>query len=292
MEQKHSNRPLERPDWLKVRVNLSDMKNVEKLVNSLSLNTVCKSANCPNTGECFRNQTATFMIMGHNCTRNCRFCNVHCAKPTPLDPLEPYNVAKAVKSLNLKHAVITSVTRDDLADSGADHFRKVINEIKKSSPDTTIEVLIPDMKGDIDALDVIINAKPDIINHNVETIKYFYKDIRPQAIYQRSLDVLKYVKKKDPSILTKTGFMVGFGETEEQVFELMNDIREVDCDILTVGQYLQPTKEHFLLVEYVHPETFKKYEDTGYSKGFKYVFSGPLVRSSYNAGKVFEEIKR
>ncbi len=273
--------------WLKIRYNSKNLEYVEKMMNSLSLNTVCKSANCPNMGECYKKRTTTFMIMGSNCTRNCRFCNVYSGKPTPLDPEEPLKVAEATKKLGLKHVVVTSVTRDDLEDYGADHFRKCIVEIRKLNPDTTIEVLIPDMMGDKRALDAIIDASPDVINHNLETISKFYSKVRPEADYERSLFVLDYVKRKDPKIMTKTGIMVGLGESYEEVLSLMDDAIEVDCDIFTIGQYLRPSSRHIEIKEYIRPEVFEMYREDGIKKGFKFVFSGPLVRSSYMAGDIF-----
>lgn len=280
-----------KPDWLKVRYNKEAVEEISELMKDLRLNTVCKEANCPNMGECYKKHTATFMIMGRNCTRNCRFCNVTCDKPEPLDPDEPKNLALAAKQLGLKHVVVTSVTRDDLPDGGAEHFAKVIEAVKKYCTGTSIEVLIPDLKGDKAALDVVINAKPDVLNHNVETVKELYSDVRPQAIYERSLEVLKYCKEKAPNMLTKTGFMLGLGETDEQIYSLMDDIRMTDCDILTIGQYLRPSNEHAPLVRYVTPDEFKAYRDVALSKGFKYVASTPLARSSYRAFEALEEAK-
>lgn len=274
---------LKKPDWLKVSYNKDAVNEVAKLMADLKLNTVCREANCPNIGECCSKHTATFMIMGSNCTRNCRFCNVTCDKPTPLDIEEPENVAKAAKQLNLKHVVVTSVTRDDLPDGGAEHFAKVIRAIKDLCPDTTVEVLIPDLKGDEKALDTVLNANPDVLNHNVETVSELYSKVRPQAIYKRSLDVLRYCKKKRPDIKVKTGFMVGLGETDEQILKLMEDIYETGCDILTIGQYLRPSKEHAELKRYVTPEQFAEYKKQAMKIGIKYVASTPLARSSYKA---------
>lgn len=281
-----------KPEWLKVKIGgNSNSGNVNGILNKYKLNTVCGEAGCPNMGECFSRGTATFMILGKNCTRNCRFCKVTTGKPEPIDDMEPKHVAEAIKEMTLKHTVITSVTRDDLSDGGAGHFVNTILEIRKLTPEVTIEVLIPDFKGNYDALKKVVESKPDIINHNVETVPELYSDVRPQAILSRSLEVLKRVKDMDNSIFTKSGFMVGLGETEEQVFKLLDDLRGVDCDIVTIGQYLQPSKQHYDLVEYVNPEQFKKYEDYANSIGFKYVASGPLVRSSYHAEDEFKNLR-
>ncbi len=272
-----------KPDWLRVKYNSEETKEVASMMKELSLNTVCKEASCPNLCECYKKRTATFMIMGSQCTRNCRFCNVTHGKPSELDINEPMNVAKAVKELNLSHAVITSVTRDDLDDCGAKHFADTINAVKELNPNTTVEVLIPDLKGIKENLDIVINANPHVINHNVETVKYLYDKVRPEAIYERSVDVLKYVKEKAPHILSKTGIMVGLGETDEQVYEVMDDVLAVGCDIFTIGQYLRPSKQHIEIKEYVTPEKFEEYRLKGIEKGFKYIASSPLVRSSYRA---------
>lgn len=277
-----------KPEWLRVKYNDGDVRNVRNLMNKLSLNTVCKEANCPNMGECYKKNTATFMILGSQCTRNCRFCNVVHDLPEKVDPMEPIHVAEAVKKLELKHVVVTSVTRDDLDDGGAGQFVRVIEEVRKLCPDTTIELLIPDLKGDTKSLDKIIDAKPDVLNHNVETVKRLYDTVRPEADYKRSLFVLDYVKKRDPEMLTKTGFMVGLGEKDDEVYNLMDDILTTDCDILTVGQYLQPSSKHIDLVEFVTPEKFEEYRVNGLEKGFKFVASSPLVRSSYNAAEALE----
>jgi len=265
---------------------------MEDLLKTLSLHTVCRDANCPNRGECFKNQTATFMILGENCTRNCKFCTVSKGEVSSLDESEPENVAKAAKKLGLKHVVVTSVTRDDLQDYGANHFANTIYYLRKYLPDSTVEVLIPDFKGDLDSLKVVLDKKPDILNHNIETVKYLYDKVRPMAIYNRSLELLKRVKEINPNVFTKSGVMVGLGETHEQISELMDDLLSVGCDILTIGQYLQPTKEHLPVCEYIEPKRFEEYKEIGLKKGFKYVASGPLVRSSYNAIKGMEEVKK
>ncbi len=278
------------PEWLKKKVSFGEgYIRVKNLLKDLNLNTVCQSAGCPNIGECFARGTATFMILGNVCTRNCRFCAVPKGIPEPLDDGEPERVAQAVLRLGLKHVVVTSVTRDDLPDGGALHFAKTIQEIRKAKPDATIEVLTPDFKGDSNAINVVIDAHPDIFNHNVETVPRLYRTVRPQADYKRSLYVLKYVKEKAPEIYTKSGLMVGLGETKDEVVDVMKDLREVDCDILTIGQYLQPTKHHIEIAEFIRPEMFKEYEKIGYDLGFKYVASGPFVRSSFHADDFSEK---
>lgn len=278
---------VKKPEWLRIKMQPGNKNNfVENTIEELELNTVCKEANCPNRMECFSRKTATFMILGSVCSRNCRFCNVTNGEPQKVDPREPENVAKAVEKLGLKHVVITSVTRDDIEDGGAQQYVRVIEEIKKLTPDVAIEVLIPDFQGDKDALQKVIAAKPKVINHNVETVPNLYENVRPEAIYSRSLELLKRVKDEDPSIYTKSGIMVGLGESEEQVVALMKDLRGVGCDIMTIGQYLAPSKEHHPVVEYIHPDIFKKYEEIGLSLGFKYVASSPLTRSSYYAGDI------
>ena len=230
--------------------------------------------------ECFGKGTATFMILGRNCTRNCTFCCVEKSIPQAVDDNEPQNVADAVAELDLKHVVITSVTRDDIADGGASHFARTINAIRNKTPKVIIEVLIPDFKGDSDALSTVVDAMPDIINHNMETVKRLYPDVRPMADYERSLHLLAAVKEKTPDIHTKSGIMVGLGEKEDEVEGLMADLRKVDCGILTIGQYLAPSKKHFPVAEYVHPDVFRKYKETAEKMGFLYVASAPLVRRS------------
>lgn len=272
-----------KPAWLRVKYDRTGTLHVHHLLQKLKLNTVCSAAGCPNLGECFRKGTATFMIMGDQCTRNCRFCKVTSGEVLALDPEEPARVAKAVAELGLTHVVITSVTRDDLPDGGAAHFAQTITEVRHASPNTTIEVLIPDMHGDAASLDVIIAAQPDVINHNIETVPSLYQTVRPEADYGRSLSVLSYCKEKAPDKLTKTGIMVGLGETEEQVLQAMDDVLAVGCDIFTIGQYLQPSKEHLEVKEFVVPEQFDRYKAMGEEKGFAFVASAPLVRSSYCA---------
>ncbi|GAA0120810.1 MAG: lipoyl synthase [Clostridium argentinense] len=284
---------IRKPEWLKIKLQGSkNINKVNSLLNQYKLNTVCEEAGCPNHGECYNKCTAAFMILGKNCSRNCRFCKVTKEAPESVDPMEPYNLAQTVNEMNLKHVVITSVTRDDLPDGGASHFSKSVEEIKKLNKNTTIEVLIPDFKGDIEALKTVISSSPEIINHNIETVKSLYSKVRPMAVYERSLELLQNVKDLNSDILTKSGFMVGLGETEEEVIELMKDLRKVNCDILTIGQYLMPSKKHINVVEYIHPDTFKKYELIGKDLGFKFVASGPLVRSSYYAEEVFESLSK
>ena len=279
---------LKKPDWLKVQYNREAVEEVAKLMKDLKLNTVCKEANCPNLGECYKKHTATFMVMGSACTRNCRFCNVSCAKPQPLDPDEPRHLAEVAKKLSLRHVVVTQVTRDDLPDGGAAHMAAVVRAVHETCPGTTVEVLISDLKGSEDALRTVLEAKPEVLNHNVEMVPRLYHDVRPQARYERSLKVLSDSKKFAPGILTKTGFMLGLGETDDEVYALMDDIRATGCDILTISQYLQPTPQHWPLQRYVTPEEFARLKDIAMEKGFKFVASSPLVRSSYRAAEAFE----
>lgn len=278
-----------KPEWLKIKLEHGEnLKKINALTSSLHLNTVCQEANCPNRLECHNKGTATFMILGSICTRNCRFCNVSFGKPNEVDKNEPLHVAKAIQKLGLKHAVITSVTRDDLDDGGANHFKDVIYAIRELNPNTTIEVLIPDLQGNFDALKIITDAKPEILNHNIELVPRLFKSITPNSVYKRSLDLLLKVKDLDDSILTKSGFMVGLGENEAEVIELLKDLKEHKCDIVTIGQYLQPSKKHAELIDYVTPEQFEKYKKIGMDMGFKYIASSPLVRSSYNAKEALD----
>ncbi len=286
------NKMLEKPEWLTKRVtNLKVIEDTAEMLEKLNLHTVCDGADCPNRCECYGNKTATFMILGSVCTRQCRFCAVTKGMPELLDPDEPKHVAIACRELGLKHVVVTSVTRDDLYDGGAKQFADTVREIKKENPEATVELLIPDLRGDWKALELILDAKPDILNHNVETVPEMYQMVRPQADYLRSLELLKTVKELNPDMLTKSGIMVGLGETEIQVERVMDDLRRIGCDILTIGQYLQPTDEHLELVEYIHPNQFDQYRTIGMGKGFRYVASGTFVRSSYNAAMCMEELK-
>ncbi len=278
-----------KPEWLRIDMNKGrSLDYVKEILQRFSLNTVCEEANCPNRMECFSKKTATFMILGSQCTRNCRFCNVTHAEPQTVDPEEPQNVAKASLELGLKHVVITSVTRDDLPDGGAKHFSKVIKAIKALKSDIVVEVLIPDLRGSFEALETVVKAKPEILNHNVETVPRLYSEVRPAALYERSLELLKWVKTIDSSVLTKSGIMVGLGEKEEEVIEVFKDLRLAGCDFLTVGQYLAPSSKHYPVVEYVSPEVFKMYKEKALSLGFSFVASAPLVRSSYNAAEMLE----
>ena len=279
-----------KPEWLRVRYNQEAVAEVAQLLGELKLNTVCKEANCPNLGECYRKHTATFMILGSECTRNCRFCNVTPGHPLPPDPDEPENVAAAAKKLGLRHVVLTCPTRDDLPDGGAEQFAKTVRAIRAACPGVTVETLISDMQMNTAALDVVIEARPEVLNHNVETVRALPKAVRPQADYRRSLSVLRYCKEKAPSLLTKTGFMVGLGESEEQIGQLMDDVLAVGCDILTIGQYLQPTPEHYPLARYATPEDFARYKEMALAKGFRYVASAPLARSSYKAWEALEGV--
>ncbi len=286
--------PLRKPEWLRVRSNTGEEnRKVVEMLRGLSLHTVCEEANCPNCGECFQKRTATFMILGNNCTRNCTFCTVTKDRPVCVDPQEPRHVAAAVKELGLKHVVITSVTRDDLPDGGAGHFADVIRAIQDAFAEPpVIEVLIPDFQGDKAALSTVIAASPHIINHNVETAPRLYPEVRPMAVYGRSLELLARVKREAPHIYTKSGVMVGLGETHEEVVAVMKDLREVGCDILTIGQYLAPSKLHHPVVAYVTPEEFAAYRQEAEALGFLYAASAPLVRSSYMAGEAFETIRQ
>ncbi|MBU3204142.1 lipoyl synthase [Clostridium algidicarnis] len=278
---------IRKPEWIRVKMQGGTKTNeVNALVSDLSLNTVCSEANCPNRMECFERGTATFMLLGKNCTRNCTFCNVTREAPEPVDPMEPENVAKAIKKLGLKHAVITSVTRDDLKDQGAMQFVKVTEEIRKLTPNVSIELLIPDMRGNKDLIDLIINSEPDVLNHNVETVPELYSKVRPMAVFERSLGLLEYVKIQKPNMKTKSGIMLGLGETEDQLIRAMKRLVDVHCDMLTLGQYLQPTLKHLDVVEYITPEKFDYYKDVALSLGFKRVSSAPLVRSSYHADAI------
>ncbi len=280
-----------KPEWLKVRVKSGyNSSEVFKMLENMSLHTVCEEANCPNLSECFSRRTATFLILGKNCTRNCTFCNVTKGHTTPVDCEEPGNVAKAVKELRLKHVGVTSVTRDDQEDGGAGHFASVIEEIGKTNGNVVIEVLIPDFMGDEEALKKVIAAKPQIINHNIETVPRLYNEVRPMASYERSLELLERVKSCGEGIYSKSGIMVGLGEREDEVLEVFRDLRKAGCDFLTVGQYLAPSKEHHPVVEYIHPDLFEKYRDIAMNMGFRYAASAPLVRSSYLADRAMDSL--
>ena len=276
-----------KPDWIKIRLtNNPEVERIKKTLRKHKLATVCEEASCPNLAECFGGGTATFMIMGEICTRRCPFCDVGHGKPLALDTEEPKNLATAIADMRLKYVVITSVDRDDLRDGGAQHFADCIRETRLLSPGIQIEILTPDFRGRMEpALDILSETPPDVFNHNMETVPELYRQARPGANYEWSLKLLKEYKARNPKVLTKSGLMVGMGETKEQMFRELNDMREHDIEMLTIGQYLQPSKEHYPLDRYVHPDEFKEYEEYGYSIGFTHVASGPLVRSSYHADK-------
>lgn len=277
---KKQHRP--KPPWLKVKLPIGQKyRNVREIVDNHNLHTICESGNCPNMGECWGEGTATFMILGNTCTRSCSFCAVATGRPKGLDLDEPFRVAKAVKLMDLKHCVITSVNRDELPDKGSGVWAATIREIKKASPGTTIEVLIPDVKGDWNALQKIVDEKPDVISHNMETVQRLYRRVRPQAKYQRSLEQIQ--RTKNAGMRTKSGFMLGLGEEDNEIRELMQHLVEHGNDVLTIGQYLQPTAMHHEILSFVPPQKFKQFEEEGYEMGFDYVESGPLVRSSYHS---------
>ena len=271
-----------KPPWLKVKLPVGEnYKKVRQLVDNYKLHTICESGNCPNMGECWGAGTATFMILGNVCTRSCSFCAVATGRPKTLDLDEPMRVAEAVRLMSVKHCVITSVNRDELKDKGSEVWAATIREVKKQSPDTTIEVLIPDFKSDWDALQRVIDEGPDVISHNMETVKSLYRKVRPQAKYERSLEQL--MRTKAAGARTKSGFMVGLGETDEEIKELMQDLHNVNLDVLTIGQYLQPTRLHIEIADFITPEKFIEYKELGLQIGFDYVESGALVRSSYHS---------
>ena len=262
---------------------------MEKLLADLNLCTVCRSARCPNRNECFASGTATFLILGDVCTRNCRFCAIPAGAPKPPDPGEPDRLAEAARSLGLKHVVVTSVTRDDLPDGGADHFHRTILALKNTLPESSIEVLIPDFSGNQKSLFHVLEAGPDVLNHNIETPPRLYDKLRPGASYERSLGVLERVKSRFPGMITKSGLMLGLGETHSEILEVMEDLCRLDCDILTLGQYLKPDRDHHPIVEFIPPERFEIYRRIGRETGFHYVSSGPFVRSSYRAREALEK---
>lgn len=286
------NLPPRKPDWIRVKAPTSKgYQETRDLTRGLNLNTVCEEAGCPNIGECWEKKHATFMILGSVCTRACAFCNVATGLPDKLDPHEPENVGKAVGELGLSHVVITSVDRDDLDDGGAQHFVETIEAIRKASPGTTIEILTPDFMKKFGASEIVVKARPDVFNHNLETAPRLYPTIRPGARYFTSLRLLQSVKEQDPTMFTKSGIMVGLGETREEVLQVMDDLRAADVDFLTIGQYLQPTKKHAAIDRFVTPDEFKSYEKMAYGKGFLMVSASPLTRSSYHAGDDFAKLR-
>lgn len=273
-----------KPDWLRVKLPTGEeYKKVRNIVSDHKLHTICESGNCPNMGECWGAGTATFMILGNICTRSCGFCNVATGRPLPVDLQEPERVAKSIQLMRIKHGVITSVDRDDLKDGGSIIWAETINKVRELNPGTTLETLIPDFKGEWDNLQRIIDVAPEIVSHNLETVRRLTKQVRIQAKYDRSLEVLK--RLKDGGMKTKSGIMLGLGETEEEVLETLQDLKNVGCEIVTIGQYLQPTPKHLPVVEFVHPDQFAKYKKAGLEMGIGYIESGPLVRSSYHAEK-------
>ena len=281
-----------KPDWIRVKAPTSaGYKETREIMRSLSLSTVCEEAGCPNIGECWSKKHATMMIMGEVCTRACTFCNVATGKPGVLNPFEPTNVAQAVKSLGLSHVVITSVDRDDLDDGGAGHFAETILAVREASPETTIEVLTPDFLRRRGAWKVVADAKPDVFNHNLETVPGLYAEVRPGARYFESLRLLARVKERDPLAFTKSGIMVGLGEKKMEVAQVMDDLRAADVDFLTIGQYLQPTPKHHAVEAFITPDEFREYETMAYGKGFLMVSATPLTRSSYHAGEDFERLR-
>jgi lipoic acid synthetase len=280
---------LRKPPWLKKRIPaFQDLQKVKSILAEAGVHTVCEEARCPNLGECFSQGTATILILGRICTRNCGFCAVEHGLPVPLDDSEPEHVAQAVKRMGLRYVVITSVTRDDLPDGGASYFAKTIQAIRALNQTIKVEILVPDFKGELDSLALVLQERPDVLNHNIETIPRLYPEVRPQADYERSLNLLKRSKESHPHIRTKSGFMLGLGETEEEVLGLLRDLREVGCNFLTIGQYLQPHTNRLPVVRYVPPEEFEAYRKIGEGMGFKMVSSGPFVRSSFHASQMFE----
>ncbi|MEN5298993.1 lipoyl synthase [Brucella sp. TWI559] len=286
------NEILKKPEWIRVKAPVSRGYNeTREIVRSNKLVTVCEEAGCPNIGECWEKKHATFMIMGEICTRACAFCNVSTGIPKALDPNEPESVARAIKQMGLTHVVITSVDRDDLADGGAQHFADVIRAIREATPKTTIEILTPDFLRKEGALEIVVKARPDVFNHNLETVPSKYLKVRPGARYFHSIRLLQRVKELDPTIFTKSGIMVGLGEERNEILQLMDDLRSADVDFMTIGQYLQPTRKHHPVIRFVTPDEFKSFETIGRTKGFLLVASSPLTRSSHHAGDDFAKLK-
>jgi lipoic acid synthetase len=282
-----------KPNWIRTKIlNTSNFLSTKEIINKKNLHTVCQEANCPNISECWSKKHATFMIMGDVCTRACAFCNVKTGKPTFLDPFEPLKIAQATKDLNLKHVVITSVDRDDLKDGGANHFSEVIKETRKMNNNTTIEVLTPDFLRKGEAYKKVIMANPDVFNHNIETVPSLYRKVRPGSRYYASINLLKSAKEINSGIFTKSGIMLGFGETKQEVLRVMEDLLSANVDFLTIGQYLQPSIKHYPLNRYIHPDEFEEFKEIALSKGFLIVSSSPLTRSSYHADEDFAEMKK
>lgn len=281
-ESKQPSGRVRKPDWLRVKLPIGEKyRKVRRLVDEYNLHTICQSGNCPNMGECWGAGTATFMILGNVCTRSCSFCAVKTGRPPEYDEDEPRRVAEAIRLMEVKHAVITSVNRDELKDRGAEIWYQTVKAVKEQSPTTTIETLIPDTRANWEALERMVAGDQEVVSHNMETVKRLYRLVRPQAKYERSLEQIKRIKALGNR--TKSGFMVGLGETKEEVIEILRDLKEHDCDVVTIGQYLQPTKMHLAVAEFVHPDTFAYYKEEGLKMGFDFVESGPLVRSSYHA---------
>ncbi len=275
------------PEWVRRGVtHFGALHSLKSRLRQLGLHTVCESARCPNIHECFHRGTATFMILGDVCTRTCGFCAVPRGRPLPLDPEEPDRVARMAAALGLRYVVITSVNRDELPDGGSAHWAATVRAVRRTLPQARVEVLTPDFCGDLDAVARVLDAGPDVFNHNMETVARLYPRVRPQAGYRRSLEVLRFARRRAPAALTKSGFMVGLGETAAEVEQLLQDLRSVDVEVATIGQYLQPTRRHLPVAEYVRPEAFERYRNLGLALGFREVFSGPLVRSSYMAEQV------
>ena len=279
------------PPWFKQRPNPEAVMAMEGLLDSLSLHTICQSAHCPNAGDCFSRKTATFLILGNICTRNCRFCAVEKGSPLPVDEEEPEHLLEAVEALGLRYVVITSVTRDDLPDGGAAHFARTVNLLRDKRPGVRVEVLVPDFLGSREALSTVVAASSSVLNHNVETVPRLYPGVRSRADYRRSIRLLGTVKELDPGMITKSGLMLGLGETKDEVVAVMKDLREAGCDLLTLGQYLPPSPQHYPLSRYVSPQEFTEFEATGRSLGFAEVASAPLVRSSFRAAELYAKAK-
>jgi lipoic acid synthetase len=282
---------VQKPDWLRRRLPTGpEFEKIKEMLQKDRLHTVCQEAKCPNIWECYSRHTATFLILGSQCTRNCRFCSVETGPLLPPDPDEPLRVAEVARQMGLKYVVVTSVTRDDLTDGGAGIFARTILEIRRKMPDACVEVLIPDFQGNIDALQTVVDERPDILNHNIETVPRLYGRVRPEADYQRSLDLLGHVYRRDRSIPTKSGLMLGFGESSNEIEQTLADLLKFNCRILTLGQYLQPSKKHLTVKRFIPPEEFDEWRETALAMGFKEVASGPFVRSSYHAKDLFEAV--